>query len=384
MGYFMMVAMTSEEQQTQQEQQVPQILIVDDEAFNCTLLERVLGREYGVTSVYSGREALAALETNAFDVVLLDIMMPEIPGLEVLQSIRNTPEISDLPVILVSALSDIDDVVRGLQMGANDYLAKPVDIDVLGARVNTQVTLKRLMDERKQTIAQLQATQQMKDRLLRMASHDLKSPLTNIRMAEFVLREVVGDNQEGNEILDMVVSTVENMQNVISEFLDSAPLHDGKIDLKLKETAVEQVIVDVMQQYGPTATNKSIQLVTEALPGKVMADPARLEQVIGNLVSNAIKYSPKDSVVTVWSDFLGERVRINVADQGPGIPPTEQHLLFTEFGKLTPRPTAGESSTGLGLWSVKQLMSLHNGTVGVDCPPDGGSVFWIELPAVSP
>lgn len=384
MGYFMMVAMTSEDQQTQQEQHIPQILIVDDEEYNCALLERVLNREYRVTSVSSGRAALAALEKSAFDVVLLDIMMPEIPGLEVLRTIRSTPERSDLPVILISALSDIEDIVRGLQMGANDYLAKPVDIDVLCARVSTQVTLKRLMDERKQTISQLQSIQQMKDRLLRMASHDLKAPLTNIRMAEYVLREVVGDNKEGNDILDMVISTVENMQNVITEFLDSAPLHDGKIEVYLEEMAVEAAVMDVVQQYGPTATNKSIRLVTEALPGKVMADPARLEQVIGNLVSNAIKYSPKDTVVTIWSDFLGERVRINISDQGPGIPTDEKHLLFTEFGKLTTRPTAGESSTGLGLWSVKQLVALQNGTVGVNCPPDGGSVFWIELPAVSP
>jgi signal transduction histidine kinase len=375
-----MVAMLANSSETTQQNTLTRILIVDDEEFNCLLLERVLKSSHQVTTVFDGKAALEILHQETFDVVLLDIMMPVISGLDVLDTIRNTPEMSDLPVILVSALSDIEDVVRGLQMGANDYLAKPVDIDILSARVNTQIMLKRLLDERKHTIAELQATQEMKDRLLRMASHDLKAPLANIRMAEFLLRDVIGDDTEGNDILDMVMTTVSSMQDVIEDFLDTAPLRNGQIELRLEDTAVEPAVMNVKQQFNLAANNKNIHIEVGNLPGRVLADPTRLNQVITNLVSNAIKYSPSDTVVSLWSEHLGDQVRINVADQGPGIPANERHKLFTEFGKLTPRPTANESSTGLGLWNVKQLILLHNGQVGVDCPPDGGSVFWVNLP----
>jgi signal transduction histidine kinase len=99
------------------------------------------------------------------------------------------------------------------------------------------------------------------------------------------------------------------------------------------------------------------------------------------LLSNAIKYSPFETTVTIWAEQVGGQIRLNVADQGPGIPPAERARLFQEFSKLSPRPTGGESSTGLGLWISKQLIEMQHGKIGVDCPADGGSVFWIQLPA---
>jgi signal transduction histidine kinase len=113
----------------------------------------------------------------------------------------------------------------------------------------------------------------------------------------------------------------------------------------------------------------------------VWADSGLAQQILGNLVSNAIKYSPSGSAVTLSSAIAGEQVRIYVADQGAGIPESERDQLFQAFTKLSTRPTGGESSTGLGLWIASQLVAVHGGAIGAEFPAEGGSIFWVELPA---
>lgn len=360
----------------------PLLLIVDDEPANISLLKRLFEPHYRVMSVMSGQDALDLLAQAPFDLVLLDIMMPDMNGIETLSHIRSKSNTADLPVILVSALSEVDDIVRGLQLGANDYITKPVEIDLMLARVQTQLTVKRLQDERKQHIAELQDAHQMKDSFLQMASHDLKGPLGNIGMSQFLLRRIVADHAEGLELLDMIEDVVENMEHVIKDFLDSAALQSGKLDIQLENITVEEIVYDILGQYKLTAQKKEIELQAPAVPGIMSADRQRIAQVLNNLVSNAIKYSPRGSIVTVWAEETHGVVRILVADQGPGIPVEERSRLFTQFGKLSTRPTEGENSTGLGLWIVKHLVSIQNGQVGFDCPHEGGTIFWIELPAV--
>lgn len=130
------------------------------------------------------------------------------------------------------------------------------------------------------------------------------------------------------------------------------------------------------------ALKKEITLNVVNRTGMVLGNSGRLGQALGNLISNAIKYSPHGSEVTIWTDDLGDSLRICVADQGPGVPEEERERLFTQFGKLSARPTDGESSTGLGLWITKVLVNLQRGDVGVHSPTEGGSIFWIEMPDV--
>lgn len=376
-----MVAMVLQNTKTNSNGTAPHVLVVDDEIDNCLLLQRILMRKYHISMATSGEEALELLKTDTFDSVLLDIMMPTMTGLQTLKIIRATPETADLPVILISALSATDDIVNGLEAGANDYIPKPIDVDETQARVDTQVTAKQMNDERKRVIRQLEAAQEMKDRLLRIASHDLKAPLANIRMAEYILRDFVGQDAMGNEVLDAMVETVNGMTQVIEEFLDMAACQSGKIEVNLQLLPVANVINETILNYQVTALHKDIAVETGRLDGVVVADKSRLSQVMNNLVSNAVKYSPKNTTIRVWTEATPEHVRIHVADQGPGIPMNEREKLFKEFSKLSSRPTGGESSSGLGLWIVKHLVTLQKGEVGVECPPDGGSIFWVELPA---
>jgi signal transduction histidine kinase len=358
----------------------PRVLIVDDEASNIAILDRLFRSDYQTVTATKGDAAMKLLQDETFDLVLLDIMMPQVSGLEVLKSIRQNPQTVDLPVILISARMDENDVVEGLSIGANDYITKPFRLAELRARARTQITLKRLQDERKETIDELQAAHEMKDRFLRIASHDMKGPLSNLRMAHYLLRKHLDDRPRPLELLDNAEVSIDAMQSVINEFLDTAALQSGKIDLRMMDSPVEPVVGSLIRQYHLNALKKEIAIDCH-VEGCVYADVARLEQALGNLLSNALKYSPRGSTVTIWTDVSGDRVRICVADQGPGVPEDERDRLFTQFGKLSAQPTDGESSTGLGLWIAKHLTIIQGGDIGVETLETGGSVFWIEMPA---
>lgn len=360
---------------------LPLILAVDDEPANLVLLERLLKSQYRIMTVGGGQAALDMLAQAPFDLVLLDIMMPEMNGLQVLDIVRHNPQTADVPVILISALTEVSDITNGLEMGANDYITKPIDLDITQARVQTQISLKLLQDERKATIAKLEAAQEMKNRFIRMASHDLKSPLMNMRMIMSLLPRKIDLDPATQELMDAAENSLDTMKMVIQDFLDTAALQSNAEDIRLNRMALEPVIQDLLVEHSVNSTRKNIALEPGSMDGVINADMFRFRQALGNLISNAIKYSPPDTTVRVWTECADQQVHIFVADQGPGIPPEDQNRLFTEFGKLTPRPTGGEASTGLGLWIVKHLINLQNGQVGLISPPEGGSIFWIEIPS---
>lgn len=360
------------------------MLVVDDEVANRALLERLFKLEFEITSAQDGQQALDLLSQQNFDIVLLDIMMPNISGLDVLRSIRETPELIDLPVILVSALSDSPAIVEGLQLGANDYVTKPLEIDILMARVQTQSMLKRLLDERKHHIHDLKTAQDFKDRCFQMASHDLKGPLGNLRMAHTLIRDDddLREDSKAHTFLDLAEGTVDTMQRVIEEFLDLAAIQNGQLKLNMTQVSIDAIVTKLADQYRLSAVKKEIEIQVVMSGTTVCADEMLFTQALSNLMSNAIKYSPFQTKVRVWVEQRSEVVCVNVADQGPGIPDHERNLLFTQFGKLKAQPTNGKSSTGLGLWIVKSHIEAQQGRVGVECPAEGGSIFWVEMPSL--
>lgn len=362
---------------------LPKLLVVDDDAVNRTLLQRMFANEFSVVCAANGLEALEVLEQETVDIVLLDLMMPGMDGFEVLSRIRQTPALNDLPVIIISAKSDNSDVVHGLELGAHDYIAKPIHIDIVRARVQTQLMLKRLADEHKKTIEELRLAQRMQDNFYRIVSHDLKGPLTNLRMAHFLLQDILGDDAELRTILRNIELSLDEMHEMIRVFLDVMMLQPGRIQVELDCLDAGEVLRNVVSQYSLSAENKRIHLHVEPTDLVVLADNRLIHQMIGNLVSNAIKFSPADTTVTLWADSAGDWLRLYVADQGPGIPAGESDKLFEMFSRLSTRPTGAENSTGLGLWIVKQLTEAQNGRVGFESPPDGGSIFWVELPLCS-
>lgn len=229
-------------------------------------------------------------------------------------------------------------------------------------------------------IAELRQAERRRLQLFRMAAHDLKTPLGNLRIAEHLLRQTLPESTEAVQTLDMIRLTVDSMGEMIDSFLDVMELQAGQVEIKLKPIELRAAVFNVISQYEPAANKKRIRLRAGAVSGRVRADAARLVQALANLVSNAVKYSPKTSEVLVYAESRGGCVRLCVKDEGPGIPHEERGKLFTEFGRLSPQPTGGESSSGLGLWIVKQLIQAQGGAGGAEFPQDGGSIFWLALP----
>ncbi len=197
-------------------------------------------------------------------------------------------------------------------------------------------------------------------------------------MAQFMLRDILRDNPEAHSILDNMDTTLNSMIEMLRMFLDA--MDSQQLEPTLAPLAVHDLVVQIIEQYGLAADHKRIKLVMHDCDLHVVADERLLRQVLTNLISNAVKFSPANTQTTVWAEVKDAMVRICVADQGPGVRPEERDLLFNMFSKLSARPTGGEASTGLGLWIVKELTRMQNGRVGFDQGEDGGSVFWVELP----
>jgi signal transduction histidine kinase len=364
------------------------ILIIEDDPETSSVLSGCFELQYGVKRARTGEEALMLLARDDYDLVLIDIGLPGIDGFEVLRQVRSRFTPSDLPVILLSALNDTESVLTGLTLGANDYIAKPPEFAILQARMQTLLDLKRIHDQHKQVIRELTQTQQTQEKFFSIVSHDLRNPLNNIRTALFLLRDMHKEDPQSRQILDQADTTLNDMLSMIKTFLDVARLQStasGRLDINITAVNVSDVIRNLAGQNRLIAGEKSITLSHERIAGLVMGDVRFVSQAVGNLIDNAIKFSPRGSTVfvEVTSVEPGWK-RISVTDAGQGVPEHERERLFEMFSKLTPRPTGSETSTGLGLWIVKQLTLLQGGRVGADFPADGGSIFWIDLPAYEP
>ncbi len=323
-------------------------------------------------------EALQQANPTDYDLIIVD------GTLATLKAVRTHALTADMPVIMVVPASQAALQVQALDMGANEFITLPIAADVLKARVRRLISLKKRADEQQQIIAHLKLAYEKKDRVLQIVTHDLKNPVNNIRMAHYYLQTGSNSASTEKEALDTIEMAVETMNDLITNFLDTAALEKGKTQLKLQSLMMEDLIWEVVSRYGETANAKNITLLMGETEGEIMADPNRFMQVMSNLVSNAIKFSPNDRFITIASEIEGENVHFTVADEGPGIPVEEQGSLFEPFSMLSPRPTNGESSNGLGLSIVKELVQLHNGKVGLDCPENGGCTFWVDLPQYVP
>jgi two-component system sensor histidine kinase/response regulator len=353
------------------------LLIVDDNELNRDLLVRRLARQgYETVAASSGAEALRMIEERRFDLALFDIMMPEISGLDALAKVRETYSLADLPVIIVTAKSQSEDIVEALRLGANDYVTKPIDFPVLLARVQAHLRLRRLSA--------------LKDEFMRMASHDLKNPLTEVLGVASLVESMVPPGQpmprEMHALIGSMKTSARRMQHIIEDFLDFQILEDGAIRLALGVIDLAALTGEIVAANSTAAGTKQISLTYEAPPAgsipPVLGDERRLGQCIQNFVDNAVKFTPKGGRVQAQVRLDGGHVLVEVQDSGPGLSDDDFSRVFRKYARLTGKPTGGETSSGVGLSIVKRLVERHEGgRVGVRNAPEGGAVFWLELPA---
>ena len=357
----------------EEDRSVARLLVVDDNPQNRRLMERRMSRMgYDVEVVNSGPAALERVAQGGIDIVLLDVMMPGMSGIEVVERLRVHHRLHELPVIMVTALDQSKDVVEALERGANDYVSKPVDYPVLLARVRTQLRVKRLSD--------------LKDEFFRIATHDLRNPLTKILGgADIVLTLCDPKEPLPRDVFDLlggILRGAEEMKTIIEDFLEFGAIDDDSFRLQRRALDLPGLLNQVVSAARGAATAKSITLLleTEALP-TVPADEDRVRQVINNLVSNAIKFSAPGATATVICRSVPGALRVEVRDEGPGFQPEELDKVFEQYARLSAKPTGGEPSTGLGLSICRRIVELHGGSIGFNNHEAGpGATLWFELP----
>ncbi|MBI5930470.1 MAG: response regulator [Chloroflexi bacterium] len=363
------------------------VLIVDDIPTNLEVLMQFLeGAGYEVLVATDGESALEQVEYAAPDVVLLDVMMPGIDGFETCRRLKANPASRDIPVIFMTALSDTVDKVHGFELGAEDYVTKPLQQEEVVARVTAHLTLHRQKQEiqtlRLQERLYYERLAKIKDNILSTASHDLKNPLTSILITIDGIRHYLPKEQEVvHKKLDTLQQEANRMYNLIVQLLDLARL-ESDIILRKQSLSLYKWLNDNIYYVHPQVDDKQIQIKTE-LPEQdatVYWDNERMDQVIQNLLSNAVKYTPIGGTVEVSALIQGQDVYIQVSDTGLGIPSNDIPKLFTKFYRVNTRQHMAVSGSGLGLSIVKEIVQKHGGHVWVDSEEGIGSTFGFTIP----
>ncbi len=362
------------------------VLIVDDDRLNIRILGGILrGEGYELADATSGEAALERYATFLPDLVLLDVMMSGIDGFETCRRLNKIYGDTCAPVIFITAKNESDDVVEGLGAGGVDYLPKPFKAKEVLARIRSHLQNRILSEQRKQLVEQLSNANAAKNRFLGMAAHDLRNPLASIRgLAEFLREGAVGPlSPEQLDLMNTIYSASQSMLDLVNELLDVATIESGELKLRLEAQNLSEIIAKSVAMMNIEAAKKNTAVIfnPHGVAPVLMLDAAKMRQVIDNLVSNAVKYSPPGSTITatIRSDPAQRTCSFAVQDQGPGIPDSERDKLFKDFSRLSNQPTAGEKSTGLGLAICRKIVEAHYGSITAENLPARGCEFRVTL-----
>jgi two-component system, sensor histidine kinase and response regulator len=372
------------------------LLVVDDDEGNRDVLSRRLEQQgYTVANAENGRRALEMLGANAYDMVLLDIVMPELDGYEVLRQIKADESLRHIPVVMISGLSEMDSVARCIEMGADDYLPKPFNPTLLKARVGASLDKKRgrdrevlLFEELQTNYKRLQDLEQLRDDLTNMIVHDLRTPLTSVTAAMQTIDQVGEVNEAQREIMTIAVEGADSLLAMINSLLDVEKLESGAMELDVALVSLPELISAALSQVAPLAKAKDVELIEQINPDLpwLPCDENKLQRTLVNLVGNAIKFTPPGGTITVevTSGEQPPSVKFCVSDTGEGIPQEAFDRIFEKFGQVKSREGGRQMSTGLGLTFCKLAVEAHGGQIGVESVPGHGSMFSFWIPRQSP
>ncbi|ACK69866.1 response regulator receiver sensor signal transduction histidine kinase [Gloeothece citriformis PCC 7424] len=343
------------------------ILAVDDNPDNLFLIKLALEQEgYRVHLVEDGLTALAQIQYAPPDLILLDVMMPGINGYEVTRRIRQNPNIPFIPILLITAYEE-PSLVQGLDVGADEFIRKPVQIDELQARVRSLLRLKHSIDQRENFVSCL--------------THDLRTPLLAAnRMLNLIQQGVFGDvnDQMDNAVVNIIKSN-DNLLTMLNTLLEVHCYEEGQKILSFISFNWLELIDEIIAELEPLAEEKGLSLTLEVnteIP-EILGDRLEIRRVITNVISNAIKYTDEGSItVRLKQSSSGDQIIIEVEDTGIGIPPEQQDTIFERFRQGNHK----RSGKGLGLYLCFQIIKAHRGTIKVQSEVDKGSIFTISLP----
>lgn len=361
------------------------ILIVDDVMSNVLLLKVLLTNEkFAIATASNGRQALEQVEKENPDLVLLDVMMPDMSGFEVAQHLKSNPNTADIPIIFLTALNSTADIVKGFQVGANDFISKPFNKEELIIRVTHQISLvaaKRLILSKTE---ELQRTIAGRDKLYSVIAHDLRSPMGSIKMVLNMLilnlpSEKIG--AEMYELLTMANQTTEDVFSSLDNLLKWTKSQIGKLNVVYQDVDLVEVTDGVIEIFSMVASLKKIR-IREMKPEKMMvnADIDMLKTVVRNLLSNAIKFSKENSEVLVKMEEVDGMAVVSVQDYGCGISEEGQKKLLHTDTHFSTFGTNNEEGSGLGLLLCKDFVVKNGGKLWFTSKEGEGSIFSFSIP----
>ena len=361
------------------------ILIVDDVMSNVLLLKVLLTNEkFAIATASNGRQALEQVEKENPDLVLLDVMMPDMSGFEVAQHLKSNPNTADIPIIFLTALNSTADIVKGFQVGANDFISKPFNKEELIIRVTHQISLvaaKRLILSKTE---ELQRTIAGRDKLYSVIAHDLRSPMGSIKMVLNMLilnlpSEKIG--AEMYELLTMANQTTEDVFSLLDNLLKWTKSQIGKLNVVYQDVDLVEVTDGVIEIFSMVASLKKIR-IREMKPEKMMvnADIDMLKTVVRNLLSNAIKFSKENSEVLVKMEEVDGMAVVSVQDYGCGISEEGQKKLLHTDTHFSTFGTNHEEGSGLGLLLCKDFVVKNGGKLWFTSKEGEGSIFSFSIP----
>jgi signal transduction histidine kinase len=368
-------------------EEVPNVIVVDDTPANLQLLTGMLKeRGYKVRPVPSGKLALQAAKSDPPDLILLDIMMPEMDGYEVCERLKADEKLREVPVIFISALNETMDKVRAFGVGGVDYVTKPFQFEEVGARVSTHLELQRQRRKLKENYEQLCRLEGLRDSLVHMIVHDLRSPLTGISgfidLTLALEKETL--TEDGLDYLQTAKHSTTAVIDMVSAVLDVSKMEAGEMKLHLVECDLVRIAADLIS--GMQSLKEAREMILDAPPAPVtvVADGDLLLRVIQNLLGNALKFTPSDGRIRLGIQPDKDRICVTVRDNGPGIPAEYLEKIFEKFGQVEARANRRKFSTGLGLTFCKLAVEAHGGSIGVESEVGNGSKFWFVLPKDGP
>jgi len=360
----------------------PQVLIVDDDPIaRETLADRLAAENFVCLFAADGFAALDQLERIIPDLILLDVMMPQMDGFEACRRIKQNEKWQHVPIILVTALDSKEDMIAGLDAGADEFLTKPVDGAELRARVRSMLRIKRQYDG-------LQATLQLREDLVNMLVHDLRTPLAVMMLHNsLMLQSAAAVPEKWRQSAQTIHGQLHGLDSFINDMLIVAKMENGRLFLNLSPANVNALVAKVKDIYAARAKMLNIELDIHLAPEKpfIHLDINLFRRVLDNLISNALKFSPEGSAITLQvfckspSQKKGNPVVcIQVSDQGAGIPADHRDSIFNKF-EIVDLRKKGVSQIGLGLAFCKMVMDAHGGTISVTDNAPHGTTFTIEI-----
>jgi signal transduction histidine kinase len=365
------------------------ILIVDDSRENIISLKKVLEKNnFEVDTASSGEEALKKVLKRSYVLIILDVQMPGMDGFEVAEAISGYSKAKETAIIFLSAASsNIKLITRGYSSGGLDYITKPVDVNILLLKVKTFYRIyeqSRALNEMQNALLEeiefRKEAERKKDEFISIASHELKTPLTSIKGYIQLLERSIdkGDIPTVKNRLYKVQDHIEKLNILVADLLDISKIESGKLKFNKKYFAIDPLldnIIEVMQQSHP-----DFKIVkTESVSENVFGDEMRIEQVIINFITNAIKYSPGTHEIEIFSRLCDGEIYIAVKDFGIGMSKEHQQKVFGKFYRVE-ETSERFQGLGIGLFICQEIIQRHQGTIGVKSTPGKGSEFYFYLP----